>query len=141
MDAFFELLKALFAWIGDNLELVALAAFGYWLICGYVRWCRRFDRFSVNLLRVIAVMKLLNAAGDNSGAVRLYCDLIYSDDLLLFSNAERAVFIGFAAELIGCDDQRLAETCNQIAGHSGRCYQPFRHLRQRPGEFFKTLFH
>jgi|GEM_PF-5610219 hypothetical protein len=141
MDHFFEFLKSFFVWADNNFEFLVAIAFVYWLLKGYVRWHRRFDRFTINLLRTIAVMQLLNRAGDNSGAVRLYAELIYSDELFIFTNSERAGFIMLSVELIGCNQDRLIETCNKIADHSGRCYKPLRHLWQRPAEFLKTLFH
>ena len=143
MDVFFEFLKAFFVWLGDNITLVVVAAFCCWLIRGYVRWCRRFDSFCVRLLRAIAVIKILVRVGDKTGAIRLFCDLIYSDDLLLFTNSERAGFIFLSDCLADCitSGGDLSETCNKIADHSGRCYHPFRHIYRCPGEFLKTLFH
>ncbi len=141
MNAFFKFAEALFEWLADNIGLLAAIAFLYWLISGYIRWCRRFDRFSILLLRTLADMHLLINSGNELAALRLYNELIYSSDLLIFSDAERAKFILFSEKLIGAKGDRLREVQREIADHCGRCHTPFRHLPQCPGEFLKTLFH
>lgn len=141
MDTFIKFAEALFAWLADNIGLLAIIAFFYWLICGYVRWCRRFDRFGANLIHTLADIHLLICGGNEIAALRLYNELIYSPDLLIFTNSERAKFILFSEKLIGAKGDRLREVQREIADHCGKCHTPFRHLIQCPGEFLKTLFH